>query len=128
MGGGGLLAARRGYAPDAAGVCGGAHGIPRDRRPAPLPRWVAEGVARGYRRVKIKVAPGWDEAAVRAARAGMAGKELPLTRGANGADAWPDDERAPPGLGDAGPLYLQQPLPPGAPVGPAPPPAALRPP
>jgi len=121
-----LLAGRLGVAPAAAVECGVALGIPGDRRAATLTRWVAEAVARGYRRVKIKVAPGWDEAAVRAARAGMAGTELPLTVDANGAYAWPDDERALRGLDDAGLLYLEQPLAPDELVGHARLAAALR--
>jgi O-succinylbenzoate synthase len=67
--------------------------------------------------VKIKVAPGWDEVAVRAARAGMAGAELPLTVDANGAYAWPEDARALRALDDAGLLYIEQPLAPEELVG-----------
>src|SRR5690606_3696439 len=37
--------------------CGVALGIPADHSVATLRRWVAEAVERGYRRVKIKVAP-----------------------------------------------------------------------
>jgi len=64
-------------------------GIPPERRPDILTKWVYEAVQRGYRRVKIKVAPGWDAAAVAAARTGMAGADLPLTVDANGAYEWP---------------------------------------
>src|SRR5438132_413840 len=68
-------------------------------------------------RVKIKVAPGWDEAAVGAARVGMAGSALPLTVDANGAYEWPRDETALRALDDAGLLYIEQPLHPDELVG-----------
>lgn len=105
-----LVGERLGVAPAASFPCGVAVGIPEDRRPETLTRRVYEAVQHGYHRVKIKVAPGWDEVAVRAARAGMAGSDLPLTVDANGAYAWPDDERALRALDDAGLLYIEQPL------------------
>jgi O-succinylbenzoate synthase len=67
--------------------------------------------------VKIKVAPQWDAVAVRAARAGMAGTDLPLTVDANGAYAWPEHEQALRALDDAGLLYIEQPLVPDELVG-----------
>jgi len=97
--------------------CGVALGIPPDRRADILTQWVSDAVQRGYRRVKIKVAPGWDAEAVAAARAGMAGTSLPLTVDANGAYAWPRDETALRGLDDAGLLYIEQPLHPDELVG-----------
>ena len=115
----GLLGDRLGVKPASIVDCGVALGIPPDRNAAVLTRWVADAVARGYRRVKIKVAPGWDAAAVRAARAGMAGggTDLPLTVDANGAYEWPRDERALRALDDAGLLYIEQPLHPDELVG-----------
>ena len=74
-------------------------------------------MGRGYRRVKIKVAPGWDAEAVKAARAGMSGTDLPLTVDANGAYRWPRDEKALRALDDAGLLYIEQPLAPDELVG-----------
>jgi len=112
-----LLSERLGVTPAAAVDCGVALGIPPDRNADVLTRWVADAVARGYRRVKIKVAPGWDSVPVRAARAGMAGTELPLTVDANGAYEWPQDERALRALDDAGLLYIEQPLHPDELVG-----------
>jgi O-succinylbenzoate synthase len=97
--------------------CGVALGIPPERRADVLTRWVYEALERGYARVKIKVAPGWDDAAVRAARVGMAGSNLPLTVDANGAYEWPRDESALRGLDDAGLLYIEQPLHPDELVG-----------
>src|SRR5881398_518411 len=89
-----LVAERLGVTPAAAFPCGVALGIPADRCADTLTRRVYEALQHGYRRVKIKVAPQWDEVAVRAARAAMAGTDLPLTVDANGAYAWPGDERA----------------------------------
>ena len=66
--------------------------------------------AQGYRRVKIKVAPGWDVLPVRAAREAMAGTGLPLTVDANGAYEWPEHEASLRALDDAGLLYIEQPL------------------
>src|SRR5689334_5843882 len=112
-----LLAERLGVTPAAAFPCGVALGIPEDRRPDSLTRRVYDALQHGYRRVKIKVAPGWDELAVRAARAGMAGTDVPLTVDANGAYSWPEHERALRALDDAGLLYIEQPLAPEELVG-----------
>jgi O-succinylbenzoate synthase len=114
---GALVAARLGVSAATSVLCGVALGIPEDRRSATLTRWVAEAVERGYRRIKIKVAPGWDAGAVRAAREGMAGGDLPLTVDANGAYAWPDHERELKDLDAAGLLYIEQPLAPDELVG-----------
>lgn len=97
--------------------CGVALGVPEDRRPETLTRRVAEALRQGYRRVKIKVMPGWDVEAVRAARAGMAGTDLPLTVDANGAYAWPEHEANLRALDDADLLYIEQPLAPDELVG-----------
>jgi len=112
-----LLAEQLDAKPASAVDCGVALGIPPDRRADILTKWVYEAVQRGYRRVKIKVAPGWDAAAVVAARAGMAGTTLPLTVDANGAYEWPRDETALRALDDAGLLYIEQPLHPDELVG-----------
>ncbi len=112
-----LLGQRLGLTPAGTVECGVALGIPPERKADVLTRWVYEAVQRGYRRVKIKVAPGWDAAAVAAARAGLAGSDLPLTVDANGAYEWPRDEAALRSLDDAGLLYIEQPLAPGELVG-----------
>lgn len=112
-----LVAERLGVAAEASFPCGVAIGIPEDRRGDTLTLRVAQALEHGYRRVKIKVAPGWDEVAVRAARAGMAGAALPLTVDANGAYAWPEHARALHALDDAGLLYIEQPLAPEELVG-----------
>ena len=114
-----LVAERLGVAAGAGAsfACGVAIGIPEDRRAETLTRRVYDALRHGYRRVKIKVAPGWDDGAVRAARAGMAGTDVPLTVDANGAYSWPEHERALRALDDAGLLYIEQPLAPEELVG-----------
>lgn len=112
-----LIGERLGIPPAGAVDCGVALGIPPERRPETLTKWVYEAVQRGYRRVKIKVAPGWDAVAVAAARSGMAGTALPLTVDANGAYEWPRDETALRALDDAELLYIEQPLAPDELVG-----------
>jgi len=112
-----LLGERLGEAPAKSIPCGVALGIPEDRQLGTLTARVYEAVGRGYRRVKIKVAPGWDVEAVKAARAGMSGRDLPLTVDANGAYRWPGDEGALRALDGAGLLYIEQPLAPDELVG-----------
>ncbi|PYP80108.1 MAG: o-succinylbenzoate synthase [Gemmatimonadetes bacterium] len=112
-----LVAERLGVVPAASFPCGVALGIPEDRRAETLTRRVYEALQHGYRRVKIKVAPGWDEIAVRAARVGMARTDVPLTVDANGAYRWPEHEPALRALDDAGLLYIEQPLAPDELVG-----------
>jgi O-succinylbenzoate synthase len=112
-----LLAGRIGAAPAATIPCGVALGIPEDRAVATLARWIEEALPQGYRRVKIKVAPGWDEAPVRAARAALAGTRIPLTVDANGAYAWPEHEPDLRALDDQALLYIEQPLAPDEIVG-----------
>jgi o-succinylbenzoate synthase len=112
-----LVGSRVGAQPAASVPCGVALGIPEDGRADTLTRRVYDAVQLGYRRVKIKVKPGWDEAAVRAARVGMANVELPLTVDANGAYTWPADERRLRALDAAGLLYIEQPLAPDELVG-----------
>src|SRR5439155_1366830 len=112
-----LVAERLGVAPAASFPCGVALGIPEDRRAETLTRRVYEALQHGYQRVKIKVAPQWDDIAVRAARAGMAGTDVPLTVDANGAYRWPEHEAALRALDEAGLLYIEQPLAPDELVG-----------
>jgi O-succinylbenzoate synthase len=112
-----LLAEGGGISPAARIPCGVALGIPADHNPGTLSRLVADAIERGYRRVKIKVMPGWDTAAVAAARAALAGTGLPLTVDANGAYRWPEHEPNLRALDDAELLYIEQPLAPGELVG-----------
>jgi O-succinylbenzoate synthase len=112
-----LLGERLEAEPAGAVPCGVALGIPEDRSADTLKRWVEEAIGAGYRRVKIKVAPGWDEVPVRAARDALSGTDLPLTVDANGGYEWPEHERALRSLDDAGLLYIEQPLHPDELVG-----------
>jgi O-succinylbenzoate synthase len=112
-----LLGSRLGIEPATAIPCGVALGIPEDRRAETLTRRVAEALEQGYRRVKIKVMPGWDQQAVAAAREAMSGVDLPLTVDANGAYQWPEHETALRALDEARLLYIEQPLAPDELVG-----------
>ncbi len=112
-----LLGEHAGVQPAATIPCGVALGIPQDRSMQTLRRWIDEAIARGYRRVKIKVAPGWDSAPVAAAQDAMAGSGLPLTVDANGGYEWPEHESNLRGLDEAGLLYIEQPLAPDELIG-----------
>jgi O-succinylbenzoate synthase len=113
----GVLAERAGVQAAAAIPCGVALGIPEDRDPVTLARWIEAAVPHGYRRVKIKVAPGWDEAPVRAARSALAGTAIPLTVDANGAYEWPGHEANLRALDEQELLYIEQPLAPDELIG-----------
>ncbi len=105
-----LLAERLEVAPADRIACGVALGIPADRSTDTLRRSIDGSLAHGYRRVKIKVAPGWDALAVEAARRSLEGTGVPLTVDANGGYEWPEHERNLRGLDEAGLLYIEQPL------------------
>jgi O-succinylbenzoate synthase len=113
----GLLARHLGVEPAASIECGVALGIPADRSLKTLRRWIEEALDRGYRRVKIKVAPGWDAEPTVAARQTIAGSGLPLTVDANGAYEWPEHEPVLRRLDECGLLYIEQPLAPDELVG-----------
>ncbi|HEX3274708.1 MAG TPA: o-succinylbenzoate synthase [Gemmatimonadales bacterium] len=112
-----LLGERLGLVPASEITCGVALGIPPDRRVATLARWIEDAVGQGYRRVKIKVAPGWDEAPVAEAQRVLAGTGLPLTVDANGGYRWPEHEPALRAFDRTDLLYLEQPLAPDELVG-----------
>jgi len=112
-----LLAERAKVEPAKGITCGVALGIPPDRSTETLRRWIDEALARGYQRVKMKVAPGWDAVPVGAARDAMAGSGLPLTVDANGGYEWPQHEPNLRRLDEAGLLYIEQPLAPDELVG-----------
>ncbi len=97
--------------------CGVALGIPADRSLDTLRAQVVDAVAAGYRRVKIKVMPGWDAAPVAAVSSVLQGTQVPLTVDANGSFEWPRDEVALRALDGFGLLYIEQPLPPDELVG-----------
>ena len=112
-----LLGERLGLAPAATIPCGVALGIPADRALDTLRRWIHDALTHGYRRVKIKVAPGWDAEPVRVARRALEGTAVPLTVDANGGYEWPEHESNLRALDDAGLLYIEQPLAPDELVG-----------
>lgn len=105
-----LLGERLGLTPAVSIPCGVALGIPADRSLDTLRRWIDEALPHGYRRVKIKVAPGWDAEPVRIARSALEGSGVPLTVDANGGYEWPEHESSLRALDDAGLLYIEQPL------------------
>lgn len=72
---------------------------------------VADHLASGYRRVKLKVAPGWDVEPVRAVRATW--PDLPLGVDANGSYRVGDLDGPLATLDRLGLLEIEQPLPPG---------------
>jgi o-succinylbenzoate synthase len=112
-----LLAERLGVTAAPRIACGVALGIPADRSTDTLRRWIDGALAHGYRRVKIKVAPGWDAAPVNAARRSLEGTGIPLTVDANGGYEWPGHEPALRALDDGELLYIEQPLAPEELVG-----------
>jgi O-succinylbenzoate synthase len=112
-----LLAERLCVEPAATVACGVALGIPHDRSLDTLRRWIEEALTRGYQRVKIKIAPGWDASAVQMASQVMAGTGLPLTVDANGAYEWPEHEANLRSVDAAELLYIEQPLAPDELVG-----------
>jgi O-succinylbenzoate synthase len=112
-----LLAERLGATAATRIPCGVALGIPPDRSLDTLRRWVAEALGHGYRRVKIKVAPGWDAKPVGVARDALAGTGIPLTVDANGGYEWPEHEANLRALDAAELLYIEQPLAPDELVG-----------
>jgi O-succinylbenzoate synthase len=113
----GLLSQRLGARATPEIDCGVALGIPPDRSLATLRSWIEGSLGHGYRRVKIKVAPGWDSAPTREARETLKGSGLPLTIDANGAFEWPAHESVLRNFDEYELLYLEQPLAPDELVG-----------
>jgi O-succinylbenzoate synthase len=92
--------------------CGVALGIPGDGDVARLKEEIRAAVARGYRRVKLKVRPGWDHEAVAAAVEVFAelGRTLPLWVDANGAYRAECDRDALRALDAFDLLFIEQPF------------------
>jgi len=103
-------------APAATVESGAALGIPADGRVETLAERARDAVRRGHRRVKIKVMPGWDVAAVRAVRAAV-GDDVPVWADANGAYSRERDAAALEALDHERLAMLEQPLPPDDVVG-----------
>jgi O-succinylbenzoate synthase len=89
-------------------------GIPDDGAVATVASAALAAIRQGYRRVKLKVRPGWDVAAVRAVREAVrrAGRDVPLWVDANGAYAREDDVEALRALDREQLVMVEQPLPP----------------
>ena len=105
-----LLGQALGVTPNTTVPCGVALGIPPDRSIEALRLRVVDALDAGYRRVKIKIMPGWDAEPVRAVTQLLAGTGIPLTVDANGAYRWPDGLAQLRAIDDAGLLYIEQPL------------------
>jgi O-succinylbenzoate synthase len=92
---------------------GVAIGIPEDLSRVSLEDEVRDAARRGYRRVKLKVRPGWDREPVRAAQDVLQaeGAALPLWVDANGAYDLGRDREALAALDDLGLLFIEQPFP-----------------
>ena len=93
---------------------GAALGIPEDRQPDTLADQACLAIQQGYRRVKIKVLPGWDVAAVQAVRlaAHDMGRKVRIWADANGAYSREADFEALQALDREQLVMLEQPLPP----------------
>jgi len=93
---------------------GVALGIPEGSGPERLAADAVAAIRAGYRRVKLKVMPGWDVAPVRAVReaARGAGCEVPLWADGNGAYARESDMDALRALDREHLVMIEQPLPP----------------
>ncbi len=108
----GVEEARRQTVPYA--EAGAALGIPEDAQPDTLADQSCLAIQQGYKRVKIKVLPGWDVVAVRAVRkaAHDMGRKVRVWADANGAYSREDDLEALQALDKEQLVMLEQPLPP----------------
>ena len=84
-------------------------GIPEDEKEATLARHVAGYIEDGYQRVKLKIRPGWDTIACRAARS-AGGDDLPLWTDANASFRLDEHFDRFQAMDDFGLLFHEQPL------------------
>ncbi len=93
-------------------TCGVAIGIPESLRVDDLKRSVGKAVEQGYRRVKLKIKPGWDLEPVFAALDVLrrSGADVPLTVDGNGSYQLGMHKDCLIQLGKLGLLYIEQPL------------------
>ncbi len=93
-------------------TCGVALGIPEDGAPVTLARWTREALAQGYRRVKIKIRPGWDVEPIRAVREVLktAARPVLLWADANGSYDLDGDADALRVIDAEGLRFIEQPL------------------
>ena len=92
--------------------CGIALGIPDTGGAATVERWTREALTHGYRRVKIKIRPGWDVEALRAARSAIVDHErdVMLWADANASYDLGRDLDALRAVDEQGLLFIEQPL------------------
>jgi O-succinylbenzoate synthase len=92
--------------------CGVAIGIPESGRAEDVKSAVIAAIQRGYRRVKLKIKPGWDLEPVFAALDVMerSGSEIPLTVDGNGSYRLDQHRDRLVQLGKLGLLFIEQPL------------------
>ena len=88
---------------------GVAIGIPDDGKTSTLESWIAGYLDEGYRRVKIKIRPGWDVEACRAARRAT-GDDFPLWTDANASFAIDRHLDVMRDMDEFGLLFHEQPL------------------
>lgn len=84
-------------------------GIPEDRNQSTLRSWIEGFLAEGYRRVKIKICPGWDIGACRTARHTV-GDDFPLWTDANSSFELEQHLDVYHAMDDFGLLFHEQPL------------------
>lgn len=92
--------------------CGIALGIPDTGGAATVERWTREALSQGYRRVKIKIRPGWDVEPLRAARSAIVdhGRDVMMWADANASYDLDRDLDALRAVDDQGLLFIEQPL------------------
>jgi O-succinylbenzoate synthase len=92
--------------------CGIALGIPEDGSQDTVAKWTRDAVLRGYRRVKVKIRPGWDIVPIRAARDAITASNhsLPLWADANASYDLDRHLEALRAIDDERLLFIEQPL------------------
>ncbi|HZO18033.1 MAG TPA: o-succinylbenzoate synthase [Gemmatimonadaceae bacterium] len=92
--------------------CGIALGIPDTGGALTVERWTREALSQGYRRVKIKIRPGWDVQALRAARSAIVdhGRDVMMWADANASYDLGRDLDALRAVDEHGLRFIEQPL------------------
>lgn len=93
--------------------CGVAIGVPAEGDMGVLEAEVRAAVRRGYRRLKLKVQPGWDHEPIRAAQRVLRSEQstMPVSVDANGAYDRRQHQADLDALDDLGLLFVEQPFP-----------------
>jgi o-succinylbenzoate synthase len=84
-------------------------GIPEDSSTSTLKRWIEGYLEEGYRRIKLKIKPGWEITAMKAARE-VIGQDFPLWGDANSAYSLDKHLEILKRIDDFNCLFLEQPL------------------